>query len=86
MTGSVASGHDRAVHDAEQWFLRQGLPYFVASERQVVRRGLSRARLLPVLAGALLAGEAVGVALGLWQRDVSGGLAAGLLVAETYRQ
>ena len=81
MTGSVASGRDRAVHDAEQWFLRHGLPYFVESERQVVRRGLSRARLLPVLAGALIAGAAVGVALGLWQRDVSGGLAAGLLVA-----
>ena len=73
--------HDPVLRDAEAWFLRHGLPYFVESERRVVQRGLSRARLLPVLTGALLAGAAVGVLAGLLQRDVSGGLVAGLLGA-----
>jgi hypothetical protein len=73
--------HDLVLRDAEVWFLRHGLPYFVESERRVVQRGLSRARLLPVLAGALLAGAAVGVLAGLLQHDVSGGLVAGLVGA-----
>jgi hypothetical protein len=73
--------HDLVLRDAEAWFLRHGLPYFVESERRVVQRGLSRARLLPVLGGALLAGAAVGALAGLLQRDVSGGLVAGLLGA-----
>ncbi len=73
-------GREQTLHDAEQWFLRHGLPYFVESERLVVKRGLSRARLLPVAGAALLLGLAAGVALGLLVR-LSVGLLGGLLVA-----
>jgi hypothetical protein len=73
-------GREQTLHDAEQWFLRHGLPYFVESERLVVRRGLSRARLLPVGGAALLLGLAAGVALGLLVR-LSVGLLGGLLAA-----
>jgi hypothetical protein len=71
---------DRAIRDAEEWFLRHGLPYFVESERMVVKRGLSRARLLPVVATALVLGALAGVAVGLLT-TLSLGLLAGLLVA-----
>jgi hypothetical protein len=74
--------HVQALRDAELWFLRHGLPYFVRSERAIVHRGLSRARLVPVLGAALLLGVAVGVPTGTWvSGDVAGGLAAGLFVA-----
>ncbi len=77
---------EQARRDAEQWFVRHGLPYFVDAERAVVRRGLGRARLVPVLSAALLVGAAVGVALGLYLTSVSAGIvfglwAAGLVVA-----
>ena len=52
--------HEQALRDAEAWFLRHGLPYFVESERAHVKRGLSRARLLPVLAAAVVLGLAAG--------------------------
>jgi hypothetical protein len=68
---------EQALHGAEQWFLRHGLPYFVQSERAVVRRGLSRARLVPVLGLALLLGAAVGAVTGFWL-SVSTGLVVGL--------
>ena len=55
----------QAIRGAEEWFLRHGLPYFVESERMVVKRGLSRARLLPVVATALLPGGVAGVGTGL---------------------
>ena len=67
----------QALRDAEQWFVRHGLPYFVQSEREIVQRGLSRNRLVPVLGLALLVGAVVGVGTGLWL-DVPAGLAAGL--------
>src|SRR4051812_5256859 len=70
----------RAIRDAEEWFLRHGLPYFVESERMVVKRGLSRARLLPVVATALVLGGVAGVGTGLLT-TLSLGLLAGLLVA-----
>jgi len=73
-------GREQTLHEAEQWFLRHGLPYFVESERLGVKRGLSRARLLPVLGVALLLGAAAGVAVGLLGR-LSLGLLGGLLVA-----
>ena len=73
-------GREQTLHEAEQWFLRHGLPYFVESERLVVKRGLSRVRLLPVLGVALLLGAAAGVAVGLLGR-LSLGLLGGLLVA-----
>jgi hypothetical protein len=72
---------EEALREAEQWFVRHGLPYFVESERRTVRRGLRRARLLPVLGFALLLGAAVGVVAGLLLTDVSGGIVLGLLVA-----
>jgi hypothetical protein len=77
----VTVAREPARRDAEQWFLRHGLPYFVDSERHTVETGLSRARLVPVLGIALLAGAAVGVAAGLAVRAVSGGLVLGLLAA-----
>jgi len=73
-------GREQTLHDAERWFLRHGLPYFVESERLVVKRGLSRGRLLPVVGAALLLGLAAGLALGLLVR-LSVGLLGGLLVA-----
>ncbi|MEO5709569.1 MAG: hypothetical protein ABIQ59_07090 [Nocardioidaceae bacterium] len=69
---------DQALRDAEQWFVRHGLPYFVQSERAIVERGLSRNRLLPVVGVALLVGAVVGVGSGLLLGDVSGGLVFGL--------
>jgi hypothetical protein len=67
-----------SLREAERWFVRHGLPYFVDSERTVVRRGLGRARLVPVLAGALLVGAAVGVVSGVYLTGVSAGLVLGL--------
>ncbi|NUS50139.1 MAG: hypothetical protein HOQ22_03735 [Nocardioidaceae bacterium] len=71
---------DATLHEAERWFVRHGLPYFVDDERATVRRGLERGRLLPVLTLAVVVAAAVGVLLGLLMHDVSGGLALGLLV------
>ena len=76
---SEAAGNLR--RDTEAWFLSRGLPYFVDSERAIVRRGLRPRRLLPVVGAALLVGCAVGVVLGLLETDVSGGLVVGYLVA-----
>lgn len=60
--------------------MEHGLPYFVATERTAVRRGLTRARLVPVLLVALLVGGSVGVVAALLPHpdDVSGGVGAGL--------
>ncbi len=75
----MTASREQTVREAERWFLRHGLPYFVESERQQVRRGLSRARLLPVVAVALVAGAAVGTGVGLLL-DGSAGLVVGLWV------
>jgi hypothetical protein len=75
---AVAGGPRR---DTEAWFLSRGLPYFVDTERDIVRRGLRPGRLLAVSIAALLVGCAVGVVIGLVGSDVSGGLVIGLLVA-----
>ena len=71
----------QSLREAELWFVQHGLPYFVDSERRIVLRGLSRARLLPVLGTALLLGAAAGVVAGMAQRDTSGGIVVGLLAA-----
>ena len=71
--------HEQALRDAEAWFLRHGLPYFVESERAHVKRGLSRARLLPVLAAAVVLGLAAGLVVGFLV-DGSAGTVTGLLV------
>jgi hypothetical protein len=52
---------DDPVAATEAWFLRNGLPYFVPSERSQVRQGLAPRRTVPLLGTSLLA--AVGVAL-----------------------
>jgi hypothetical protein len=74
---------DDARRGAEGWFVQQGLPYFVEAERDAVRRGLTRARLGPVLVVALLVGASVGLVAALLPDpdDVSGGIAAGLWCA-----
>ena len=73
--------------EAERWFLRNGLPYFVGSERRVVQQGLTRSRLLPVLGTAALVGLVAGFGLALLTRapagtpgryDVSGAIVVGL--------
>ena len=71
--------HEQALRDAEAWFLRHGLPYFVESEREHVRRGLSRRRLLPVVAAAVVLGLAAGLVVGFLV-DGSAGTVTGLLV------
>ena len=72
----------QALRDAEQWFLRHGLPYFVRAERAIVHRGLSR--------GPAAAGARRGAAgrrrrrrrdPGLGRRRRRGRLAAGLVAA-----
>ncbi|MGA8209290.1 MAG: hypothetical protein WB441_13850 [Nocardioidaceae bacterium] len=70
--------HQPALLETERWFLRHGLPYFVEEERQQVRRGLGRARLLRLVAVAVLLGAGIGVPLGVVARELSTGLAAGL--------
>lgn len=72
---------EQTLLDAERWFVRHGLPYFVESERRIVQRGLSRARLLPLLGVALLVGATLGVVAGLLLSDVSVGLVVGLVAA-----
>jgi hypothetical protein len=71
---------DLALGEAERWFRQHGLPYFVDAERAVVRRGLTRARLVPVLGAAVLLGLLVGVLVGL-VGNVSGALSLGLVAA-----
>ena len=72
---------DAAARDAEAWFVRHGLPYFVDDQRDAVRRGLTRARLLPVLGLAVLVGAAAGVLWGLLvPADHGGGVAGGIPV------
>jgi hypothetical protein len=66
---------------AEGWFVRHGLPYFVAAEREAVRRGLGRGRLVPMVGVALVVGAAAGVGVGIVTGSVSAGLSVGLLVA-----
>jgi len=78
---TTAAEREQALRETEHWFRRHGLPYFVASEQEDVRRGLSRGRLLPVLGTALLVGAAVGVVLGLLLASLSGGLSLGLVAA-----
>lgn len=70
-----------AVAATEKWLIRHGLPYFVESERRVAARGLTAARLVPVLSFAVIVGAAGGVLLGWLADDASAGLTTGLAVA-----
>ncbi|HWJ10028.1 MAG TPA: hypothetical protein VNS46_11660 [Nocardioides sp.] len=68
------------VAAAERWFVDHGLPYFVDDQRAAVARGLGRARLVPVVALAVLAGIAGGIAVGAVTSG-AGGVGAGMTVA-----
>jgi len=67
------------IGQAEEWFERNGLPYFVADNERRVQQALGRGRLLPVVALALVAGAAAGGAVGVWSGDVSFGVLVGAL-------
>ena len=69
---------EQALRDAEAWFLRHGLPYFVDEQRADVKRALGRARLLPVVLVALAVGVATGVGTGIWSTDATFGAVVGL--------
>lgn len=71
------AGGAQAVADAEQWFVRHGLPYFVDSERSAARRALATPRLIVLAGVALVVGSAAGVAVGLLDNDATNGTAAG---------
>ncbi len=68
------------IRAAEEWFERQGLPYFVPAHASRVRAALSRARVIPVVIGALVLGLGAGVATGGLTGDVSFGVLVGALV------
>lgn len=69
------------VAAAERWFVDHGLPYFVDDQRAAVARGLGRARLVPVLALAVLVGTAGGIAVGaLAGAGAAAGIGAGMTV------
>jgi len=67
----------RTVSDAEQWFERNGLPYFVADNERRVRQALGRGRLGPVAAVAVVLGIAAGIVVGVGSQDVSTGVLVG---------
>jgi len=69
------SGRDLAL--AEQWFIRQGLPYFVDDEREAVRRALSLRRLVPSIVFALAVAIGLGILVGWLDGGSTKGTAAG---------
>jgi hypothetical protein len=71
----VADQRAEAARDAERWFLDHGLPYFVDDVRAKVRARMSRPRILPVLAVAVLVSAAAGLAVGLTSDSASFGFA-----------
>ncbi|MGA9344549.1 MAG: hypothetical protein WBV37_05560, partial [Nocardioidaceae bacterium] len=68
------------IRAAEAWFERQGLPYFVPARAARVKAALSRARVIPVVIGALVLGLGAGLATGGLTGDVSFGVLVGALV------
>ncbi len=71
---------EATIRAAEDWFERQGLPYFVPSHAERVRWALGKARLIPVVSAALVLGAGAGLAVGLATDDVSNGVLVGALV------
>ena len=69
-----------AAGEAEAWFVRHGLPYFVDDTRALVAHRLSRARVLGVVAAALVLGVLAGVLLAT-VTDPSYGVPGGASVA-----
>ncbi|CAM3458490.1 hypothetical protein NODU109028_18130 [Nocardioides dubius] len=63
---------------AEEWFVDQGLPYFVDSLRAQALAGLQRGRMLSLLAVGVLLGALVGLVAGRWSGEVSLGISAGV--------
>lgn len=59
--------------EAEAWFQRHGLPYFVPSERAAVREALRPGRTLPLLVVVVLVAVAAGVALAWYADEISAG-------------
>lgn len=72
---------DSTVEEAEHWFVRHGLPYFVDSERAAVRRALRPKRLVPFMVLSALLGIGFGIVLGVLGQDVSRGMATTLTLA-----
>ncbi len=70
-----------AVHAAEVWFQRHGLPYFVDDTRALVAERLSRPRVVLVVALALVLGALAGTAVGVATGDGSLGPPTGASVA-----
>ena len=68
------------LDDAEAWFLRHGLPYFVPSERAAVRLALRPGRTLPLLVGVLLVAVAAGIGLAWFADESSAGPAVLLAI------
>ncbi|WP_395694913.1 hypothetical protein [Nocardioides sp.] len=68
------------LDDAEAWFLRHGLPYFVPSERAAVRLALRPGRTLPLLVGVLLVAVAAGIGLAWFADEISAGPAVLLAI------
>ncbi len=72
---------------AELWFRRQGLPYFVPSERAAVRNALRPGRTLPLLILVVLVAVGAGVALAWLADEITAGpatLLAVVLVAASW--
>lgn len=82
------TGQDPGVAAAEQWFVSQGLPYFVDEVRVRVRSGLRRRRLVAMALTATGLAVAAGLGAGWWLGNVSAGVVAAiwawLLVAAGY--
>lgn len=69
--------------EAEVWFQRHGLPYFVPTERAAVRAALRPGRTLPLLVAVVVAGVAAGVALAWYAEEISAGPALLLAIVLT---
>jgi hypothetical protein len=73
---------DRAWHrEIEPWFVRNGLPYFVPSERERVRAALRPRRAVPLALLVLLGAVAAGVALTWVSGEIASGPATLTLIA-----
>lgn len=68
------------VRAAEDWFVANGLPYFVDHIRDDVTRRLRPGRLLAVLLVGVVLAVPVGLGVGLWADQWSYGVSSGLTV------
>jgi hypothetical protein len=63
----------RLLPEAELWFQRHGLPYFVPTERAAVRAALRPGRTLPLLVVVVLVAVTAGAALAWYADEISAG-------------